>query len=123
MFFDARGLHLTTDSAAAVEAYNAAVSYYFEYRLSAGERAKAALAADPTFVMGQCLRGYFMLLIGSNSTVPAARKALEQARAYGRLASDREQVHVAALAAWWEGGTGRAGSLWPQVLAACASAR
>src|SRR5215475_13969602 len=100
MFFDVRGLNLTTDSAVAAEAYNAAVSDYFEYRLSAGERAKAALAADPTFVMGQCLRGYFMLLIGSNSTVPAARKALEGARVYARLASIREQMHVAALAAW-----------------------
>jgi tetratricopeptide (TPR) repeat protein len=119
MFFDVRGLNLTTDSAVAVEAYDAGVSDYFEYRLSAGERAKAALAADPTFVMGQCLRGYFMLLIGSNSTVPAARKALEQARVYARLASEREQMHVAALAAWCEGDTRRASSIWQQIVAEC----
>jgi hypothetical protein len=119
MFFDARGLNLTTDSAAAVEAYNAAVSDYFEYRLSAGERTKAALAADPTFVMGQCLRGYFMLLIGSNSIMPAARKALEQARAYAQLASIREQMHVGALAAWCEGDTRRASSIWQQIVAEC----
>jgi hypothetical protein len=53
MFVDVLGLNLTTDSAVAVEAYNAAVSDYFEYRLSAGERAKAALAADPTFVIDE----------------------------------------------------------------------
>jgi tetratricopeptide (TPR) repeat protein len=117
MFYDARGLNLTTDNAAAAEAFNAAVSDYFEYRLSASERVKTALAADPTFVMGQCLRGYFMLLIGSNSTVPAARKALEQARVPARLTSIREQMHVAALAAWCEGDTLRASSIWQQIVA------
>jgi tetratricopeptide (TPR) repeat protein len=117
MFCDARGLQLTTDSAAAVDAFNAAVSDYFEYRLSAGDRVKAALAADPTFVMGQCLRGYFMLLIGSTSTVPAARKALEQARSFAPLASTREQMHVAALAAWCEGDTRRACGIWQQIVA------
>jgi hypothetical protein len=116
MFCDARGLNLTTDSAAAVAAFNAAVSDYFEYRLSASERVKAALAADPTFVMGQCLRGYFMLMIGSNSTVPAARKALEQARTCARLTSTREQMHVAALAAWCEGDTRHASGIWQQIV-------
>ena len=118
MLCDARGLNLTTDSGTAVEAFNAAVSDYFEYRLSANERLKAALAADPTFVMGQCLRGYFMLLIGSNSTVPAARKASEQARAGARLTSPREQMHVAALAAWCEGDTRRACETWREIVAA-----
>lgn len=117
MFCDARGLSLTTDSAAAAESFNAAVSDYLEYRLSAGERVKAALAADPVFVMGQCLRGYFMLLIGSTSTVPAARKALEQARTHASRASTREQMHVAALAAWCDGDTRRACSIWQQIVA------
>jgi tetratricopeptide (TPR) repeat protein len=117
MFCDARGLNLTTDSAAAAAAFDAAVSDYFEYRLSAAERVKAVLAADPTFVMGQCLRGYFMLLIGSISTVPAARKALEQARSHAQLTTKREQMHVAALAAWCEGDTRRACSIWQQIVA------
>jgi tetratricopeptide (TPR) repeat protein len=116
MFCDARGLNLTTDSAEAAEAFNAAVGDYFEYRLSAGERVKAMLAADPTFVMGQCLRGYFMLLVGSNSTLPAARKALDQARTSAQLTSTREQMHVAALATWCEGDTRSASSIWQQIV-------
>src|SRR5262245_61699072 len=117
MFCDARGLNLTTDSAVAAEAFDAAVGDYFEYRLSAGDRVKAVLAADPTFVMGHCLRGYFMLLIGSNSTVPAARKALEQARSHARLATKREQMHAAALAASCARDTLRACSIRRQTVA------
>jgi hypothetical protein len=75
MHTDERGLVLTTSNTEAVEAYNEAVRDYLDYRLSAGDKAKRALAADPTFVMGQCLRGYFILLIGSNAVLPAAKKA------------------------------------------------
>ena len=54
MHTDERGLVLTTSNTEAVEAYNEAVRDYLDYRLSAGDKAKRALAADPTFVMGRC---------------------------------------------------------------------
>ena len=114
---DERSLSLTTPSAEAAEAFNAAVRDYLEYRLSAGERVKRALAADPDFVMGLCLRGYFMLLIGSNAAVPAARKALDQAKKNAASVSQREQMHVAALAAWCDGNTPSACDVWEQIVA------
>lgn len=117
MQMDERGLSLTTTSGEAAEAFNAAVRDYLEYRLSAGETVKRALAADPDFVMGLCLRGYFMLLIGSNATVLAARKAVDQAKKNVALVSRREQMHVAALAAWCEANTPRACDIWEQIVA------
>lgn len=114
---DERGLDLTTESAEAAETFNAAIRDYLDYRLSAGEKVKSAIAADPTFLMGHCLRGYFMLLIGSSATLPAARKALAQASARAGLASRREQMHVAALAAWCDGDTPQACDIWEQIVA------
>lgn len=117
MHKDRRGLALTTESAQAAEAFNAAVGDYLEYRLTAGERVKAALAADAGFVMGHALRGYFMLLLGSNSSLPLARKALDEARAGSAKATRREQMHVAALEAWCAGDTPRACDVWEALLA------
>ncbi|MBI4273199.1 MAG: tetratricopeptide repeat protein [Rhizobiales bacterium] len=117
MHIDERGLALTTASAAAAEAFNAAVRDYLDYRLSAGERVKSALAADPAFVMGLCLRGYFMLLIGSNATLPAAKKALEQAKTHAESATRREAMHVTALSAWCDADTRRACDVWEQIIA------
>ncbi|MBU2089329.1 MAG: tetratricopeptide repeat protein, partial [Alphaproteobacteria bacterium] len=115
---DERGLALTTDSPEAAAAFNAAIRDYLEYRLSAGEKLKQALAADPGFVMGQTLRGYFMLLIGSNATLPAARKAQDQAKAGLATITPREAMHVAALEFWVAGDTAGACAVWEEVLAA-----
>ncbi|WP_084462686.1 tetratricopeptide repeat protein [Oceanibaculum pacificum] len=118
---DERGLALTTDSAEAAAAFNGAIQDYLEYRLSGGEKLKQALAADPGFVMGLILRGYFMLLIGSNATVPAARKALAQAQAGAQAGAasitPRERLHLAALEAWAAGDTATACAVWEQLLA------
>jgi tetratricopeptide (TPR) repeat protein len=114
---DARGLILTTSSPEAARQFNAAVRDYLEYRLTAGETAKRALAADPGFVMGHCLRGYFLQLIGTNAMLPAARAELAQAQAGVAAVSRREQMHVSALAAWCDGDTVRACGVWEQLLA------
>jgi tetratricopeptide (TPR) repeat protein len=116
MHTDERGLILTTTSADAAEAFNTAIRDYLEYRLSAGDNVKRALTADAGFAMGLCLRGYFMLLIGSNATVPSARKALVQAKASAASVSRREQMHVAALAAWCDANTPLACDIWEQAI-------
>ena len=117
MQHDVRGLALSTDSAEAAAAFNAAIADYLEYRLSAGEKVKQVLAADPNFAMGHILRGYFMLLIGSNATLPAAQKALVQAKALAAGITPREALHLAALEAWAAGDTIKACAVWEQLLA------
>ena len=53
---DAYGLDLTTSNEDAAASWNAAFVDTLEHRLSAAEHVKAALAADPDFVMGLCMR-------------------------------------------------------------------
>ena len=73
MQFDARGLPLTSDSAEAVAAYNTAIARYFEYRVDTGKHVKAALDADPGFVMARCFQGYLFMLFGSMAMLDKAR--------------------------------------------------
>jgi hypothetical protein len=117
MQHDVRGLALSTDSAEAAAAFNAAIADYLEYRLSAGEKVKQVLAADPDFAMGHILRDYFMLLINSNATLPAAQKALAQAKSLAAGITPREKLHLAALEAWAAGNSIKACAVWEQLLA------
>ena len=97
---DARGLELSTDSARAVALFDLAVEHFLKFHADTMNLANEAVAEDPGFVMGHCLRGY-LLLAGAN---PALRPAVSAclAAAGGGVASQREQRHVAALAAWRE---------------------
>ncbi|MCH8238664.1 MAG: hypothetical protein IIB62_01190, partial [Proteobacteria bacterium] len=63
---DAFGLELTTSSDDAAAALDTAIFHSLESRLSAAEHTKAALEADPEFVMGLCMRAAMFLHIGSN---------------------------------------------------------
>ncbi len=117
MITDVRGLTLTTGSDAAASHFNAAIDDYFEYRLSAGKRVKAALEADPDFAMAHCLRGYLFMLFGTTTVLGRAQAALAKAReAGGDRITAREATHIAALAAWIDGDMVRTCAIWDQIL-------
>jgi len=117
MFTDNQKLPITTTSAAAADHYNHALTEYFDYRLSAGKSAKAALTADPEFVLGHCLRGYFNMLIGSTEFYAGAREHLDRALLGVAAVSRREQLHVRALEAWLAGDTRLSCRLWADIVA------
>jgi tetratricopeptide (TPR) repeat protein len=114
---DERGLELTTGSAAAA-AYNATIRDYLEYREGAARSLKAALAADPGFVMGHCLKGYFLLLFGSHALDPKIGEALAACEAGAEAATPRERAHVGALRAWFAGDLRKADRIWDEILVA-----
>jgi hypothetical protein len=116
MQVDDRGLVLSTTSAVAAAHFNAAVRDYLEYRLSAMDELKQALAADPGFALAHCLRGCFLMLIGTTSTHPGARKALAEAERCGDAASERERAHIRALRAWVERRPLTANAIWERLL-------
>src|SRR5581483_886866 len=58
MVRDERGLALSTDSKAAVDAFDRAVEHYLKYHVDTMSLVGNAIAADPQFVMGHCLKGY-----------------------------------------------------------------
>ena len=116
MQMDRRGLALSTQSAAAADAYNTAIDRYFEYRLDAMKHLKAALEADPNFVMARCLQGYFFMLFSSTAVLDKARAAHEACLAGSEVANPREAAHVAALGAWLAGDVEGAVAQWDRIV-------
>ncbi|MGC8477766.1 MAG: hypothetical protein ACP5NP_15560 [Acetobacteraceae bacterium] len=116
MHTDCRGLTLSTDSPEAVGQFDRAVDHYLKYHADTMQLVGAALAADPGFLMGHCLRGYLLLAAANpadRSAIAAARAAAEQA---APAASARERLHVAALSAWEAGALDRAFASWRAIL-------
>ena len=116
MQMDRRGLALSTQSAAAGAAYNTAIDRYFEYRLDTMKHVKAALEADPDFVMAHCLQGYLFMLFGTNAVLGKARAAHEACVVRSETANPREAAHVAALGAWIEGDVEQAVAQWDRII-------
>lgn len=115
---DVRGLSLSTDNPTAVDAYDATVRDFLEYRLSAADRLADCLAADPEFALGHCLKGYLLSLFFTNAVAGEIDRALGQAEHRAATASERERQHIAALRAWREGALERACAIWDDILIA-----
>ncbi len=113
---DARGLELSTDSDEAATLLDRAVEHYLKYHADTMSLVNGALAADPAFVMGHCIKGT-LLLAGAN---PAHRAnidaSLAAAEAGAATATPREQRHVAAFAACQRGAFGDAFAIWRELL-------
>ncbi len=97
---DRQGIELSAASDAAAGHFDEAVGQFLGYRREPVEHLKRALAADPGFVMGHCLRGAFYLLLGNAALKPRAARSLAAAEAGAAHATPRERAHVEALSAW-----------------------
>ena len=95
MHEDQRGLALTTGSAEAAQHFSTAIDRYFEYRLDTMAHVKAALEADPDFVMGRCLRGLLFMLFGTMSVHGKVRDELAFSPSYSF------ESGLAATARWY----------------------
>src|SRR3978361_1363680 len=113
---DARGLVLSTDSVEAAALLDRAVEHYLKYHVDAMSLVNSALAADPGFVMGHCMRGCLMLAGANPAHRPTIAADLAAAQAGAAVASRREQRHVAAFAAWQRGALGEAFAIWRALL-------
>lgn len=116
MAHDARGLELTTDSEAAVAAFNTTVQRSLEYRVDTPEHMQQVLDADPDFAMGHCLKG--LLLTGFQSTRmrDAVGECVAAAEAAAATANWREKANIAALRALYEGQRRKACDVWDDIL-------
>jgi hypothetical protein len=116
MKHDSRGLALSTDSTEAAALFDRAVEHYLKYHLDTMALVNGALAADPGFVMGHCLKGYLMLAGANPAHRPAVAASLAAAEAGAPVATARERRHVAALGAWQRGALGQSFAIWRQLL-------
>jgi hypothetical protein len=113
---DARGLELSTDSVEAAALFDRAVEHYLKYHIDTMQLVNDALAIDPGFVMGQCIRGYLMLAGANPAHRSAITASLAAAEAGAAVSTRREQRHVAALSAWRRGAVGEAFAIWRALL-------
>src|SRR5688572_32910677 len=113
---DTYELPISTTVAAAGDAFNRGLKSFAGYDADLPEHAQAALQADPQFVMGHCLWGYFLMLAYSRATVPAAAEASRAARQHARGVTPREQAHVRSLESWVAGDLGSALREWEAIL-------
>lgn len=114
---DARGLALSTDSQEAAAALDAVVDAYLRYRTDAMRHVERMLTADPGFALGHAIKGYLLLLLSNRAYLPAAAEALRAAQAAAAPATQRERLHVEALACWLAGKLDGALACWEAVLA------
>jgi hypothetical protein len=113
---DARGLELSTDSAQAAALFDRAVEHFLKFHADTMDLVNGALAADPGFVMGHCIRGYLMLVGANPAHRPAIAASLAAAEAGAAVATPRERRHVSALSAWRRGALGEAFATWRELL-------
>lgn len=118
MVNDARGLPLTTSSPQAAEAFDAAVGDFLDYRSSAFGHLKAALAADPEFLMALCFRAYFFQMMETTAVKPRVQGWLSDMTPLLGDATERERNHVKALEYWLGGDILAATGTWERILAA-----
>ena len=109
-------LHGTTE---AVEAFDRALDHQLRFQIEMVSEVGAALAADPTFVMGHVLLTYMTLM--STDGADLLTGAREIAATVDRLAgeidlSPREQAHVAVVDRWVGGDMIGAGRLLDDLL-------
>jgi tetratricopeptide (TPR) repeat protein len=115
MAHDAQGNRATFASTEAAQAFDHMVEGFLKYRLDTPLRLKAVLQLDPEAPLPVMMKAGFAMLAYKAAHVPAAKSALDQARKLGGNA--REQMHLAALDAWAEGGQDRAIAIWERIIA------
>lgn len=116
-YTDLHGLPLTTASADAARAFNAAVSGYLAYRADVPARMRELMPLDPEFGLAHVLKGYFTLLGFNTATVPVAREALAAARTLlAQHGTERERMHLAALEHWAGGDVDATLKTWEEIL-------
>ena len=113
---DERGLALSTDSEAAVTSFDRAVEHYLKFHADTMVLANQALAADPHFVMGHCLKAYLLLMAANPANRAQIDATLARAQADAANLTARERMHLAAATAWHQGTIERSFQIWGQIL-------
>ncbi|MGO4724814.1 MULTISPECIES: tetratricopeptide repeat protein [unclassified Inquilinus] len=112
---DSRGVPVSTTSRAALDRYEIAADRLHSYFRDPLAEIEAALAEDPGFVMGHCLRGTLMALATEKAAEAPLRQSVEAAEALRTDANERERGHIAALRAWLDGDFAGAVDTWGRV--------
>jgi tetratricopeptide (TPR) repeat protein len=115
MLKDSRGVPVATEDRTSLDAYERAVELMHEYAGNPVAILDEALARDPAFVLGHCLKAALLAGATDKALEPDLRRSVEAAEAHASGAGARERGHVAACRAWLDGDLDRAVDLWGRV--------
>ena len=116
MYHDSQGNVLTTGSADAASHFSNAIEDFLHYRTTPSAKLKKALSADPEFVLAICLRGYFLMMVENRKVIPKVQEIIRSLIPQVSMLSERERLHVEALAAWAECDLLKTCQVWEQLL-------
>jgi hypothetical protein len=116
MKHDERGLALSTDSAEAVENFDRAVEHFLKFHADTMMLVGRALAADPGFVMGHCIRAYLLLIAANPANKAQIDATLASAHAGAANITTRERMHLAAADHWHRGALDESFRTWGEIL-------
>ena len=113
---DMRGNPVSAATPAALAHYEQATDLFLRFSGRASEAADAAVAADPGFVMGHCLKAGLAAIANEKSFEPQVRPAVEAAERLAADANQRERAHIAALRAFLDGEWRKANAIYGEIL-------
>jgi tetratricopeptide (TPR) repeat protein len=100
---DCRGVPVSTGNGSSLDHFEKSLELLNGYFVDPLEEIDTALAADPGFIMGHCIRGGMHAVASEKAAEPGLRESVEAAEALAGNANDRERGHIAALRAWLDG--------------------
>jgi tetratricopeptide (TPR) repeat protein len=114
--FDACGVPLSTGSRASIDRHEAVIGMLLGKSGDPNAKISAALAEEPHFIMGYCLRAALLIMATDEAMEPALRECVAAAEGLALRANDRERRHIAAARAWLERDFPRAIRTYGEVL-------
>lgn len=115
MSMDARGIELSGATQEQALVFDKVTSDYLDYRTTAFPNLKRLCEEAPNFAMAHLLKGFLLMSLGSQNTLPGVRACADQVRSLGVI-NTRETGHLAALDAWILADTRLACQHWDIVL-------
>src|SRR6185295_4671694 len=90
--------------------------HFLKFHADTMTLAGRAVAADPGFVMGHCLKAYLLLMAANPANRAQIDATLAAARAGAANITTRERMHLAAAEAWHSGSLDESFRVWSQIL-------
>ena len=100
---DIRGVPVSTTNRASLEKYERAADLFLGYFNDPFATIDSALAEDPEFIMGLCLRAALIVSATDRNFEPELKSTVKRLEALAPKANDRERQHMAAARAWLDG--------------------
>lgn len=113
---DQRGVAVSTRNPVSLERYERALELTNSYFVDPLATINEALADDPTFAAGHCLRAALAVMSSERGAMPMLQESIEAIEAAGTRANERERMHAVAARAWLAGDFERSVRLYGDIV-------